>query len=56
MNIISHAWRTYKSRLVKCHWNKTNPFNTYKDLTEEDWERVVAKCESEGFAMNSRYM
>jgi hypothetical protein len=36
MKIISHTWRTYKRRLVK-HWrNKTNPFNTYKELTEED--------------------
>jgi hypothetical protein len=44
MKIISHAWRTYKSRLVKCWRNKTNPFNTYKNLREEDWERFVAKC------------
>jgi hypothetical protein len=36
MKIISHAWRTYKSRLVKFWRNKTNPFNTYKDLREED--------------------
>jgi hypothetical protein len=36
MKIISHAWRTYKSRLVK-HWrNNMNAFSTYKDLREED--------------------
>jgi hypothetical protein len=36
LKIISHAWRTYESRLVKCWRNKTNPFNMYKDLREED--------------------
>jgi hypothetical protein len=36
MKIISHTWRTYKSRLVKYWRNKTNSFNTYKDLIEED--------------------
>jgi phage terminase small subunit len=56
MNIISHAWRTNKSKLVKLWSNKMNPFNTYKDLREEDWERFVAKCELEDFAMNSQYM
>jgi hypothetical protein len=56
MKINSHAWRTYKSRLVK-HWrNKMNPFSTYKELREEDWETFVAECESEDFAMNSQYM
>jgi hypothetical protein len=55
IKIISHAWRTYKSRLVKCWRNKTNPFNTYKDL-REDWNRFFAKCESGDFATNSRYM
>jgi hypothetical protein len=35
MKIISHAWRTYKSKHVKHRRNKTNPFNTYKDLREE---------------------
>jgi hypothetical protein len=56
MKIISHAWRTYKSRLVKCWRNKTNPFNTYKDLREEDWEIFFAKCKSEDFAVNIQYM
>jgi hypothetical protein len=56
MKIISHAWRTYKSRLVK-HWrNKTNPFSTYKKLREKDWERFVTKCESEDFATNNQYI
>jgi hypothetical protein len=36
MKIISHAWRTYKSKLMKCWRNKMNPFNMYKDLREED--------------------
>jgi hypothetical protein len=53
MKIISHVWRTYKSRLVKCWRNKQNPFNTYRDLTEEDWEIFVAKCEWEDFVMNN---
>jgi hypothetical protein len=56
MNIISHAWRTYKSKLVKLWRNKINPFNTYKDLREEDYERFIAKCESEDFAVNNQYM
>jgi hypothetical protein len=56
MKIISHAWRTYKSRLVKCWRNKMNPFNTYKDLREEDWERFIAKYELENFIVNSQYM
>jgi hypothetical protein len=39
------------------HWrNKMNPFSTYKELREEDWETFVAECESEDFAMNSQYM
>jgi hypothetical protein len=36
MKIITHAWRTYKCRLVKCLRGKINPFNTYKDLKQED--------------------
>jgi hypothetical protein len=36
MKIISHAWRTYKSRLVKLWRNKMNPFSTYKLLREAD--------------------
>jgi hypothetical protein len=37
MKIISHAWRTYKSRLVKLWRKKESPFSTYKELREEDW-------------------
>jgi hypothetical protein len=33
-----------------------HPFNTYKDLSEEDWARFVEKCESDNFFMNSEYM
>jgi hypothetical protein len=55
MKIISHAWRSYKSKLVKIWRNQDTPFNTYKDLLE-DWEGFVEKCESENFATNSEYM
>jgi hypothetical protein len=56
MKIITHAWRIYKSRLVKLWINKESPFSTHKELREEDWERFVAKCESENFAVNSHYI
>jgi hypothetical protein len=56
MKIISHTWRTYKSKLVKCWRNKMNPFNMYKDLREEDWEIFVAKCQLKDFVTNNRYM
>jgi hypothetical protein len=56
MKIIFHAWRSYKSRLVKCLRDKKNPFNEKKDLTQEDWEGFGTKCKSEDFAMNSQYM
>jgi hypothetical protein len=36
MKTISHAWRSYKSKLVKCLRNNENPFDKYKDLTQED--------------------
>jgi hypothetical protein len=36
MKIISYAWRSYKSRLVKYLRDKKNPFDKYKDLTQED--------------------
>jgi hypothetical protein len=44
MKIISHAWRSYKSKLVKIWRNHDTPINTYKDLSEEDWARFVEKC------------
>jgi hypothetical protein len=56
MKIISHAWRTYKSQLMKIWRNQDTPFNTYKDLSEEDWVRFVEKCKSENFFVNSEYM
>jgi hypothetical protein len=56
MKIISHAWRCYKSKLVRIWMEKDTSFCKYKDLKEEDWARFVEKCESEHFAMNSQYM
>jgi hypothetical protein len=31
MKIISHAWRTYKSKLVKIWRDQDTPFHKYKD-------------------------
>jgi hypothetical protein len=56
MNIISHAWRGYKSKLMKIWRNQDTPFATYKDLSKEDQARFVEKCESENFATNSEYI
>jgi hypothetical protein len=56
MKIISHAWRSYKSKLVKIWRDKDTPFNSYKDLSEEDWARFVEKYKLENFAMKSEYM
>jgi hypothetical protein len=36
MKIISHAWRIYKSKLVKILRNQNTHFHNYKDLTKED--------------------
>jgi hypothetical protein len=36
MKIISHAWRSYKTKLVKIWRNQDTPFHTYNDLLEED--------------------
>jgi hypothetical protein len=41
---------------VKCWRNKKYPYNAYKDLTEEDWERFVTKYKSEDLVMNNQYM
>jgi hypothetical protein len=41
---------------VKIWRNQDAPFNTYKDLSEEDGARFVEKCESENFVMNNVYM
>jgi hypothetical protein len=56
MKIISHAWRSYKSKLVKIWRNQDTPFCKYKDVTKEDWVRFVEKCDSEHFAAESQYM
>jgi hypothetical protein len=55
MKIISHAWRSYKSKLVKFWRENERPFHKYKELRKEDWVRFVEKCESENFVMNSKY-
>jgi hypothetical protein len=36
MKIISHAWRSYKSKLVKIWREKDNPFRMYKKFRLED--------------------
>jgi hypothetical protein len=56
MKTISHAWRSYKSKLVKIWREHDTPFCTYKDVTKEDWTRFVEKCKLEKFAMESQYM
>jgi hypothetical protein len=55
MTIISNAWRSYKSKLVKIWRENDSPFHKYKDL-KEDWARFVKKCESEKFVANSQYI
>jgi Fe2+ transport system protein B len=55
--IISYAWRSYKSKLVKIWRKQDTPFATYKDLSEkEDWSRFIEECESKNFTVNSEYM
>jgi hypothetical protein len=56
MKIISHAWRSYKSKLVNIWRNQDTPFRKYKDVTKEDWARFIENCESEHFAVESQYM
>jgi hypothetical protein len=56
MKIISHAWRSYKSKLVKIWRDQDTPFRKYKDLIKEDLVRFVEKCKSEHFVMNSEYI
>jgi hypothetical protein len=34
MKIISHTWRSYKSKLVKIWRDQDTPFHKYKDLTK----------------------
>jgi hypothetical protein len=54
MKIISHAWRSYKSKLVKIWRDQDTSFDKYKDLSKEDWTRFIEKCESENFGSNSQ--
>jgi hypothetical protein len=56
MKGISHSWRSYKNRLVTCLRKKQNPFEKFKDLKEEDWERFIANYESLEFVANCEYM
>jgi hypothetical protein len=53
MKNISHAWRTYKSKLVKIWRDQDTPFGKYKYFSKEDWARFVEKCEPENFPVNS---
>jgi hypothetical protein len=46
MNIISHTWRRYKSKLVKILRDQDTLSRKYKDVTKEDWMRFIEKCES----------
>jgi hypothetical protein len=39
----SHSWKGYKIKLVTCLRKKKNPFEKFKDLKEEDWERTCCK-------------
>jgi hypothetical protein len=36
MKGISHSWRGYKNRLVRCPRKKWDPFEKFKDLKKED--------------------
>jgi hypothetical protein len=56
MKIISHAWRRYKSKLVKIWRDQNTPFDEYKDLSKEDWARFVEKYKSKHFGTNSQYI
>jgi hypothetical protein len=56
MKIMSHAWRSYKSKPMKIWRNQDTPFDMCKDLSEEDWTGFVEKCELENFAANNEYM
>jgi hypothetical protein len=56
MKIISHAYKTYKSKLVKIWRNQDTPFRMYNDVIKEDWARFVRKCESKQFATENQYM
>jgi Fe2+ transport system protein B len=53
VKIISHAWRSYKSKLMKIWRDQDTLFRKYKDLSKENWARFVEKYESENFVANS---
>jgi hypothetical protein len=53
LNIISHAWRSYKSKHVKIWRDQDTLFDKYKDLSKEDCARFVEKCKLENFDANS---
>jgi hypothetical protein len=53
MKIICHAWRSYKSKVVKIWRDQDTPFTKYKGLSKENWVRFIEKCESENFVVNS---
>jgi hypothetical protein len=44
MKIISHAWRSYKSKFVKIWGDQDTPFCKYNDVTKEDLVKFVSKC------------
>jgi hypothetical protein len=56
MKIISHAWRSYKSKFMKIQRNQGTTYRTYKEVTKEDWVRFIEKCKSEHFVAKSQYM
>jgi hypothetical protein len=56
MKIISHVWRSYKSKLLKIWRDQYTPFHKYKDLSKQDRARFVGKCESKHFGVNSQSM
>jgi hypothetical protein len=56
MKMISHAWRSYKSKLVNIWRNQDTLFCKYKDVTKEDCARFVEKCGSEHLAMECQYI
>jgi hypothetical protein len=41
---------------VKILRGKKNPFDNFKELTQEEWEGFVTKCKSADFVANSEYM
>jgi hypothetical protein len=44
MKIISHAWRSYRSKLVKLWREKESPFHMYKSVNRRTFLRIVSTC------------